>query len=101
MAATDYWVSFRIGTEGNYTDRYNNLHQAINENGTEWWFETTSFYLVRSELSIDSFARRLVATIDKRHDILVIRELNRKRARYAGVITDDDIFIFMDYAKKL
>ena len=99
-----FWVTFRIADE--YVDGHDDddrrlmLYEAIRQasNG-KWWKEPTSFVLFSSDLSIDAIAEQIRDAISPIHDIVLIREDGVKSARVVGLVEDEDLFEFMDYAQ--
>ena len=49
----DYWISFRVKSEGNHSKRYSDMIDVINEHATGVWDTDTSFLAIRSGSSID------------------------------------------------
>jgi hypothetical protein len=97
--AIDYWISFRLEDGRTYSDRYDGLTAAFRKCGTLLWEETTSFVLLRSTLNIDQLAAALSKPIDLDTDMILVRELNAKSARIAGVFYDKDLLEFLPYLK--
>lgn len=98
----DYWITFRIENDKTWQDRYDSLVEAVEENCDSVWDETTSFYLADSQLEIDPLGQRLVAGLNPRKDILVIRKLNVSVSRYFGAVKNLDLLkAFLPTLKKL
>tara|TARA_R110001606_G_scaffold1290_2_gene4849 strand:- start:188 stop:487 length:300 start_codon:yes stop_codon:yes gene_type:complete len=87
----DYWVSFRIADDLTRSDRYSALSQSVEEYCGNVWQETTSFYLADSYLTIDALGKQLTKKLNPKKDILIIRMLNSKNARYFGAVEDLDL----------
>lgn len=95
----DYWLSFRIADNG-HPRRYDNLIEAVNEVGYEFWDGPTSMICIRSEMGIDALGMRLKAAIDDRYDLFVLRRIGFDLTRYAGE-AGRGFLAFFPKAKKL
>ncbi len=97
----DFLISFRIKEDWNSDKRYEDLKDAVLMHSTKYWDETTSLYLVRTELSIDKLGQELKSAINENVDKLFVRQIGVNATRYCGAFTDDDFFEFFPDAKKL
>jgi len=81
----DYWISFRIADDVNYSKRYNALAKAIAEcaDGGQWDADT-SFVCIRSKHSIDSVGQHLKKALNTTTDHLVLRQIDYKETRYVN-----------------
>lgn len=96
-----FMVSFRIAQLDNHSERYDGLNAAIlSASSGNYWDETTSFYVLESDLSISTFINYLKAEINPQYDTVLVRSLDSKTAFIAGVVRDGDIFTLMPYLKK-
>lgn len=100
----DYWVSFRISDKTiggeTYSERREALIGAVLDESKGYWDETTSFLLVRTSRTIDQLASAAKAAIALSEDLVVMRKLSVKTARYVGALSDKDIFHFMEYLER-
>lgn len=100
----DYWVTFRIESDGSYQTRYQSMLNAmIKARGQQAsWGEPTSFWLVQSGLAIDAFARQLTAGLKSTKDLLVVRQLAVDDSVYFGKTEHLGILkIFLPKIRKL
>ena len=65
MAKT-YWISFRIHEDAGYSAAYEALVSAVKGavSGSAWWYETTSFFMLASDLGTDVIVQRLKKAIE-------------------------------------
>lgn len=98
-----YWISFRIGVEttgkGTWQQRYNAFTDELGELSRSSWDETTSFLVFSSGYNIAQIGTQLRQHLSRKHDVFLIRELERKSARVYGTFTDDynGLYDLMDY----
>lgn len=94
-----FLLSFRVEDDterATYRERYDALHLAIDTMASKTWTETTSFVLFETATeSIDVVGRRLVAGLDDEVDVVILRKIDWKIARYWGNVTDGDILQLM------
>ena len=97
-----YWMSFRIKNDAGYADAYDSLVKAVGEvaDQTNWWSETTSFYIFQSENSTDQIANHLKQSIRPDRDLIVLGLPNYKGGRVIGKCDDQDIFDLFPGMKK-
>ena len=95
----DYWITYRIAESG-HPHRYDAFIEALNQHGTGFWDDPTSFVCIRSGLTTDALGAALKATIDPRQDIFVLRQIGKDDTRYAGEPTAG-FESFFPRAKKL
>lgn len=97
-----YWVSFKIHDDSGYQSAYNRLSEAIKEaiSDQKWWLETTSFYLFKSELDINTISRSIKLALRQDRDLAVIGMTEYKTGRVVGNCADDDIFHLAPFMKK-
>ena len=75
----DYWISFRIADDVDYSKRYKALTKAITECATGGqWDADTSFVCIRSKYGIDSVGQHLKKALNATTDHLVIRRIDYK-----------------------
>ena len=106
--ADTYWLSFRLhdsdGYEKTYNARLSKLDAEINAssgNGSNWWFETTSFFVFSTEESIDTIVLRVKRAIDVKVDLVIIGMTNFKGSRAVGHLADRDILTLIPHMKKV
>jgi hypothetical protein len=96
-----YWISFKIRDDADYQTRYDALVDEIDQLSTKTWSDTTSFYLIETGKEIDALATALKACIDLGKDMLVIRRLDNKSARFMGKLPKPTTLKgFMSYATR-
>jgi hypothetical protein len=107
MAET-YWLSFRLhdsdGYEKTYSARLTDLNAEIKAacgNGSNWWFETTSFFAFSSAESIDTIVLRVKRAIAEEVDLVIVGMVNYKSSRAIGNLGDRDILTLMPSMKKV
>lgn len=94
-----YAITFRIAdrktTLGTYQDRYDSFVDRVRyEAAGTWWEETTSFFLIESDLGnskalADSLAANSI--IDETNDLAVIINLSSKGYSVIGKNPDPDL----------
>jgi len=92
-------VSFDIKWE-NDADAYNKIHAplqaAIKEDltGSQWWAETTSFYIVRTTEGSKAMYARLWSAAKMRlgKDKLLVMNFTSKAGKAGGAIADQTLF---------
>lgn len=88
-----YWITFRVGIEGNSDQRRDSIYDAlkeIKEGGS--WYEPTSFALFESSKDAPSIVRDITKKLDKRYDLLLCADTaNREDAAYFGAVEQADI----------
>lgn len=102
--ADTFLISFRIADAVvdnlDYDDRYENLKTQIKMLAEgKYWEETTSFFAIKSSLSIDALAGELEAAIAPNYDIILLIKTEFKAARIIGALEDRDIFELIPYLK--
>ena len=101
----DYWLSFvikqELGRDGRkYGERYQTLVAAIEDVSFPYWKETTSFYLLRTSLTIDELAKHVRPAIDATKDTIIVRVLGHPTARIIGVYHDPTLTTFLPYLRQ-
>lgn len=81
-------VTFRIHDDSDYRRRYDSFTDEVRNGATTHWEETTSFMLVETTESIDSFCSRIYvkSSFDSSKDIYVVMDTQVKSARARGPI---------------
>ena len=102
MAA--YWITFRIAYESaggrSYDDRYEAFTSAVVASASNYWAQTTSFYVIESSSSIDALTATLKREFAPSKDLFLIRQVDTKSARICGQNDDNDIFTLMPYLER-
>lgn len=97
-------VSFRIHDDATYDDRYNTTQDAIiaHAAGRQWWAETTSFFLLKSNMKSKDLAAAINnnSKFDERKDLLVVINLDQSGYCVLGKHDDDTIKTLLN-ARKL
>lgn len=97
----EYWVTFRIESNTSYEKRYQSLLDAMvsvkGKNAS--WGESTSFWLIKSNLTIDQLAENLTSGLDAKTDLLVCRCLAKDNSRYFGSV--QDLKVLLDFLPKI
>ncbi|MFK4505433.1 hypothetical protein LPJ38_34765 [Bradyrhizobium daqingense] len=95
-------VSFDLEYDTDYQSRYSSFMEQVKKTG-DWWGDTTSFVIVRTAESIDSFCSRIY--VDSRFnatkDLYLVSDTEKLSARIRGKIRDRDIFNLMPYLIEL
>lgn len=74
-----YAVSFELKSDDSYSERYASLMEQLNLDTTNYWDETTSVVLVKSNETIEAFEDRLYfdsLLIKEKDKLLVIDHAN-------------------------
>lgn len=79
-----YWLTFRIHDDAGYQTRYSDFIDAVNEAGTSFWSEPTSFICLESTSTIDAICSALKVPLSTK-DLVVMREIGKDSTRYIGV----------------
>ncbi len=97
-----FWVTFRIKKDSTYDQRYEALKAAVEavKEGTRWWIEPTSFFLFKSQHTIDQVAARVKSALNTSSDMALIGMPEFKDARVVGKLEDEDLFQFMPFTKR-
>ena len=97
-----YAVSFDLEYDSNYQDRYTSFTDQVKK-GDDWWADTTSFVVVRTTETIDTFCTRIYAysSFNASKDLYLVVDSEIKSARIRGKIKDRDIFKLMPYLIEL
>lgn len=95
-----YAISFRVDYDSDYDRRYEALTDVIRAqaSGTQYWEETTSFFLLTSDLGPGALADAIVAAakFDVSKDILVVIYLSGAQGHAVrGAYTDKDILTLL------
>ena len=105
--STSYWLSFRLhdsdGWEATYDQRRADLDEEIklaSGNGSNWWFSTTSFFIFRSDESLDTLVTCVKRAIAESVDLVVIGMNDYKGGCVIGHVADKDIFALVPDMKK-
>lgn len=89
--ADTYWLSFELKSNATYSHRYAALIDAVKKHvDGSWWFETTSFYVFRSNSSADEISRSIISAIDPSVDRAVLGMTDYKTTRGVGQITEQN-----------
>lgn len=90
-----YWITFRISSETaggrTYQDRYAALIEAIKPHAVKWWFEPTSFWIIRSASDRASVARSVKAVIALDKDLVLIGSMETQGAVLIGTASEKDL----------
>ena len=99
-----YWITFRIAYETaagrSYDDRYEAFTNAVIASSSSYWAQTTSFYVIDSNISIDTLVATLKHEFSPSKDLFLIRQVDTKSARICGQNDDNDIFTLMPYLER-
>lgn len=98
-----YGISFRLedgDVNGRSRDaRYDALQAAILDGTTNFWDQTSSFFVIETRRSIDEITRKCKQAIEPSTDLVLVRELAGSPTRISGNNRDPDIFKLMPYIK--
>jgi hypothetical protein len=97
-----YAVSFDLEYDSAYQERYVSFMEQVKKGG-EWWADTTSFVVVRTSETIDSFCSRIYtqSSFNSTKDLYLVTDVEKLSARIRGKIKDKDIFKLMPYLIEL
>lgn len=99
---TVYWLSFRINADAGYDETYSNLADTIRSSVSgKWWYETTSFYIFESAISLDTLAQYIKMAIRADRDLAVLGMTSFDGGRVIGKCDDQDIFRLVQTMKKV
>lgn len=101
-----YCVTFRIADRTingkTYDDRRQSMIDAVRMQGAGYWEETTSFFLVESNLDTASFTEAASRSLSAKDDMLVAFDPSDMSLAYFGAIVHPDVLAsFFRTAKKL
>jgi hypothetical protein len=101
-----YAITFRIKNATVNGLTYDERRAALVENARAeelgYWDETTSFILVESNKATDIIAKRVVAGLSPKHDMLVIFDPADMSCCYFGAINYEEVLLsFFPKARKL
>lgn len=105
MAHT-YCVTFRVADQTingkTYNERRQSIVDAVRTKGLGYWEETTSFFLVESNLDTTNFTKAASSGLSANHDMLVAFDPADMSAGYFGAIEHPAVLAsFFRVAKKL
>lgn len=105
MAST-YCVTFRVANQTvngkTYDERRQSIIDSVRTKGLGYWEETTSFFLVESNLNTTDFAKKASAGLSATHDMLAAFDPSDMSCAYFGAIKHPDVLAsFFKTAKKL
>lgn len=79
-----FWTTFRLKQDATYSTRYDELTATLRRIGNYLWVEPTSFCAFETDLDIDDVALQLSGAVNENTDLVLIREVGVKDARYIG-----------------
>lgn len=105
MAYT-YCVTFRVADQTvngkSYSERRQSIVDAVRSEGAGYWEETTSFFIVESNLSTPELAKSASKGLSSAHDMLAAFDPSDMSLAYFGAIKHPDVLAsFFRTAKKL
>jgi hypothetical protein len=103
---SSYCVTFRIADKNingkSYDDRRQSIIDAVRVQGLGFWEETTSFFLMESNLDTNTFAKQASAGLSANDDMLVAFDPSDMSAAYFGAMAHPAVLAsFFKTAKKL
>ncbi len=101
-----YYVTFRIANETvggkSYTARRASLVESVQSDGAGYWDETTSFFLVQSNLDTNALALKAASGLSAQKDMLVVIDPSDQSAAYFGAVQTVDVLLsFFPKLKKV
>jgi len=101
-----YCVTFRVSAETidgkTYAERRQSIIDAVHIKGQGYWEETTSFFLVESNLDTASFAKSASKGLSAASDMLVAFDPEDMSMAYFGAVRHPDALgSFFRIAKKV
>lgn len=90
-----YCVTFRIANKivggKNYDERRQMLVNNVRTQDVGYWDETTSFFLVNSDLETSEFTKKAVAGLSSADDLVVAFDPHDMSAAYFGPLREEDV----------
>lgn len=90
-----YAVTFRIANETvsgkTYDQRRQSIVDAVYAKGRGYWDETTSFFLVSSDLSTPDFVKKASSGLSASKDMLVAFDPGDMSMAYFGAVKHTDV----------
>ena len=84
-----FWITFRLKSDATYDARYQALIDAVHAHvDTHWWFEPTSFWLIRSHSSRAQIAASIKAAIAPAKDLVLIGSMEYQGVTVIGLATN-------------
>jgi hypothetical protein len=101
-----YCVTFRVADKTlngkTYDERRQSIVDAVRTEDMGYWEETTSFFLVESNLQTEPFAKKASTGLDATNDMLVAFDPEDMSMAYFGAVKHPDVLAsFFRTAKKL
>jgi hypothetical protein len=102
-----YWLNFRFEDEEGVERkpkqkaRYEALVEVVEEYAMTWWRQSTSLYILDTDIDSDRLAPLFKDCINPECDFFMLGQLGKEEVRIYGRYNDDDIFKLIPYAKKL
>ncbi|EXL04944.1 hypothetical protein [Aquamicrobium defluvii] len=95
MANSRYYVTFRVANKTvnakSYDDRRKSIVNAVYTKGLGYWEETTSFFIVVSDLSTSALAAKAASGLSAADDLLVVFDTEDQSASYFGALKHADV----------
>jgi len=92
---SNYFVSFRIADKSvggkSYQDRYEALVANVHSSGMGYWEETTSFFIVESNLNTTDIATKGAKALSASDDMLLVFDPEDMSACYFGAFKHADV----------
>jgi hypothetical protein len=97
-----YAVSFDLEYDTTYQERYRSFMEQVKK-GSDWWADTTSFVVVQTSETIDSFCSRIwtQSGFSSSKDLYLVFDTEKLSARIRGKIKNRQIFKLMPYLIEL
>lgn len=100
-------ISFDVLWDDDKT--YNRLYKALQEaiqsglNPSDWWSDTTSFYVVQTSENSHQFCNRIVTDAGLREDkdLVLVLNTNGKGGAVWGAVKDATLHTLLTFVKKL
>lgn len=101
-----YCITFRVANQTangkTYDERRQSIVDAVRQDGLGYWDETTSFFLVESNVSTPDVAKAASAGLSATHDMLVAFDPSDMSVAYFGNVQSPDVLgSFFNTIKKV
>ncbi len=101
-----YCITFRVANKTiggkSYDERRQSIVDAVRTDNSGYWDETTSFFLVESDLGTQDLAAQAASGLSAGHDMLAAFDPSDMSVAYFGSIKEPDVLAsFFKTAKKV
>jgi hypothetical protein len=90
-----YYITFRLANKTiggkTYDERRSQMIENVHAEGTGFWEDTTSFFIVESSFDTDRFAAKACEGLSRSEDMLLAFDTSDMSASYFGAIKHLDV----------